>query len=104
MTGKESKERRKLREEILATLDAAEIDPQRQKTAVMTRLDNSLVEFLDALGSMSPHLELSDGPLVLVSVDLILNVVEVRPDFLDWVHSQHRESGDATSVEDASPL
>ena len=93
MTDKESKERRKLRDEILATLDASEIDPQRQKTAVMTRLDNSLVEFLDALVKLKIYHSRSDAV-----ANIIKKTILAEPDVYEQIRLQAKKLDEIESA------
>ncbi|MFX1370035.1 MAG: hypothetical protein ACFFAY_15690 [Promethearchaeota archaeon] len=93
MTGKQNEERRKLREEILATLDAAEIDPQRQKTAVMTRLDNSLVEFLDALVKLKIYHSRSDAV-----ANIIKKTILAEPEVYERIRIQAQKLDEIESA------
>ncbi len=92
MTDKESKERKKLREEILASFDAAEIDPQREKIAVMTRLDYRLVEFLDALVKLKIYHSRSDAVANMIKKAILAEIevydqIRIQAQKLDEIES-----------------
>ncbi len=105
MTGKDNEERRKLREEILATLNEAEIDPQRQKTAVMTRLDNSLVEFLDALVKLKIYHSRSDAVANIIKKTIlaepeVYEQIRIQAQKLDEIESATEELAQQIRKED----
>lgn len=67
----ESDKRKKLREAILARLDTPEIDPQRQRVAVMARLQVDLVEFLDALVRLKIYSSRSDAVAGIIRKEIL---------------------------------
>jgi metal-responsive CopG/Arc/MetJ family transcriptional regulator len=69
--GTDSEERRKIRESVLARLDAPEIDPKRQRVAVMARLQVDIVEFLDALVKLKIYSSRSDAVAGIIRKEIL---------------------------------
>jgi hypothetical protein len=88
MTGKkeDSKEKTAFKEELLAKLDAPEINQERKKVAVMARLQPDLVEYLDALVRLKIYSSRSDAVAGIIRKEIL-----AEPDVYEKVRLQAKK-------------
>ena len=86
MTGKKEKAKKEFKKEILAKLDASEIDQERKKVAVMARLQPDLVEYLDALVRLKIYSSRSDAVAGIIRKEIVS-----EPDVYEQVRIQAKK-------------
>ena len=89
----ESEESQKLRESIRARPDAAENDSQNKRVAVMARLQEDIVEFLDALVKLKIFSSRSDAVSGIIRKEIL-----AEPEVFEQIRIQAQKLDEVESI------